>query len=44
MISNTFLSYRGGHSADCEYEAPGIAMDTNPAYDMVNTYDKVGES
>ena len=31
-------------STDEDYEAPGIAMDTNPSYDTVNTYEKVGES
>ena len=31
-------------STDEDYEAPDIAMDTNPSYDTVNTYEKVGES
>ena len=37
-------SCRSECNEEGDYEAPGISLDTNPAYNVVNTYDTIGES
>ena len=36
-------SCRSECNEEGDYEAPGIPLDTNPAYNAVNTYDTIGE-